>query len=67
MTPHTDRIPQIAPGELEAQRQASIRAWESLMLARTPEAWAQLLKGEPVPNDQLDHHGLRQLRKRRAM
>ena len=54
MTPHTDRIPHIAPGELEAQRQASIRAWESLMLARTPEAWAQLLQGEPVPKDQRD-------------
>lgn len=49
-----------------AEHQASIRAWEALMLAQTPEAWAQLLKGEPVPADQLDYHYLARMKARRA-
>lgn len=49
----------------DAEHQASIRAWEALMLARTPEAWAQLLKGHPVPVDQLDHVYLQRARARR--
>lgn len=51
---HADKIPHIAPGEKDAQRQASNRAYAALMLTKTPEAWFALLKGEPIPYDQLD-------------
>lgn len=51
---HADTIPCIAPGERDAQRQASNRAYAALMLAQTPEAWFALLRGEPIPYDQLD-------------
>lgn len=45
---------------------ARVRAWEALMLARTPEAWSQLLQGKPVPTDQLDPEFLARMRSRRA-
>lgn len=63
---YRDISPYPAPGEHEAQRQASIRAWEALMLAETPESWSQLLQGQPVPIDQLDTHAIARLRKRKA-
>lgn len=63
---HKDTIPEITPGELEAQRVASNRAWEALTLAQTPEAWSQLLQGKPVPLDQLDPDAVARLRKRKA-
>jgi hypothetical protein len=40
------------------------RAWEAMMLARTPEAWSQLLLGKPVPEDQLDPEYLLRARQR---
>ena len=61
---HTDTIPHIAPGELEAQRKASTRAWLSLMLATTPEGWTALLKGDSLPHDQLDPAQLQRARRR---
>lgn len=61
---HADDIPSIAPGENDAQRYASNRAHEALMLAQTPEAWAQLIRGHPVPADQLDPHHLARQRRR---
>jgi hypothetical protein len=54
----------LAPGEKEAERYASNRAWEALMLAQTPEAWALLLRGEKVPSDQLDHRQLERVKRR---
>ena len=50
----------------EQHRVASVRGWNALMLARTPEAWSQLLQGEPVPTDQLDHAHLATMRARRV-
>ena len=44
---HADLIPHIAPLEREAQRYASIRTQECLMLATTPESWFALIRGEP--------------------
>lgn len=63
---HADTIPCIAPGEADAQRYASNRAFHALMLAATPEAWAMLLRGQHVPADQLDHHHLTRAQKRTA-
>ena len=48
---HADTIPHIAAGEREAQRLASIRTWECLMLATGPEAWAALIRGETAQVD----------------
>jgi len=52
--------------QLPHVRNAGIRAWEALMLARTPEAWSQLLLGQPVPADQLDPEFLARMRSRHA-
>ena len=63
-TNHADTIPHIAPGEHEAGRQASIRAWECLMLATTPQGWAALLRGQTLPLDQIDQLNLQRARRR---
>lgn len=63
---HADDIPCIATGEADAQRYASNRAFHAMMLATTPEAWFLLLRGEPVPADQLDHRRLKRAEKRTA-
>lgn len=63
---HADNIPSIAPGEADAQRYASNRAFHAMMLATTPEAWFRLLRGETVPADQLDHRRLERAQKRTA-
>lgn len=51
---HADSIPFIAPGEQDAQRKASNRAYAALMLTQTPEAWLALLRGETIPLDQIN-------------
>jgi hypothetical protein len=51
---HADTIPCIAPGEHDAQRQASNRAYAAMMLTQTPEAWFALLRGETIPFDQIN-------------
>lgn len=63
---HQDTPPHLAPGEHHAQTVASNRAWEALMLAQTPQAWALLLRGHDVPVDQLDPGYLARLRRNRA-
>lgn len=52
---HADWVPHLAPDERDAQNAASQRTWTALMLTTTPEAWAALTVGQPVPQDQLDH------------
>lgn len=63
---HIDTLPCLAPGEQEAQRRALVRAWDMLMLARSPEGWAALLRGEDLPHDQVDRNNLRRARRRRV-
>lgn len=54
---------QPSQSEIQASR---VRAWYALMLARTPEAWSQLLQGKQVPVDQLDFDRLRRATLRRV-
>lgn len=61
------RPPYLAPGEETAGRDASVRAWDALMLSPTPEVWGQLLRGNAVPLDRLDQHYLARARRRRAL
>jgi hypothetical protein len=49
----------------EYDHDASTRAWNALMLSPTPQAWGQLLRGNPVPVDQLDLTFLARIRSRR--
>ena len=57
----------LAPGEQQAERQASIRAWAALMLSPNPEVWGQLLAGGDVPADQLDTTHLDRAYRRRGL
>lgn len=63
---HAGHVPHLAPGEREAQRRASNRTWNALMLAPNPDTWLALVKGEAVPTDQLDQNELARRRRRRA-
>lgn len=53
------------PSQTQLNR-ISIRAWQALMLAPTPDVWSQLLQGNAVPTDQLDFHQLRRATMRRV-
>ena len=57
----------LPPELLHLPRERDPRPWLMLMLARTPEAWSQLLQGKPVPADQLDPEFLARMRSRRAL
>lgn len=50
----------------ETERLAGVRMWNALILSPTPEIWFTLLRGEPVPTDQLDRDYLRRARQRRV-
>lgn len=53
------------PSQSEA-RTVMLRAFQALLLSPTPEVWSQLLRGNAVPTDQLDHHTLRRAMLRRV-
>jgi hypothetical protein len=61
------RPPYPAPSEQTAERGASVRAWETLMLSPNPETWGQLLKGNEVPMDTLDLAHWQRLRANRLL
>ena len=51
----------------ETERLSGVRMWTALMLAPTPAIWYTLLRGEAVPEDQLDYDYLRRATLRRVV
>lgn len=48
----------------EIERMSGHRMWVALMLAPVPAVWYALMRGDPVPEDQLDRDTLRRARQR---
>ena len=60
---YQDTPPYLAPGEQQAQNEASQRAWLALRLARTPDTWGGLMLGLAVAPDALDTDELERQRR----